>query len=164
MDGFLLFIESMFNRVDYSRDHIVNYAVYEVPDSEKDALYEFIKHCVSEVKDYDIIRLSLNAFPSADAFRSRISELSRISNKGILMVDDINTSDIALFNTFRYYLKEPESSGFPAGWLILSLWDEKSIELFDDGISCAVSNWSYISYMKDGGKSIASHLLSLKKI
>ena len=162
MDEFDFFIERLFSGIGAEPYNKVNYVVNKMPDSEKEALYEYIKYFFSQTEGYDVQRLSLNAFPSADAFINKISELSQNSPKGLLMIEDINTPDIELFNIFRYYLKEPKSSRFPAGWLILSLWDEKSIDLLDEGLKCSISVWSYINYIKNGGKSIASQLLSVK--
>jgi hypothetical protein len=163
MVDFEFFIKGLFSQVESARNNRVNYVVDKMPESEKEALYDYIKYFLSKVDGYDVQRFSLSAFPSVGAFISKVSELSHSSKRGILMVEGINTSDIELFNSFRYFLKEPDDSGFPAGWLILSLWDEKSNDLLDDGIRCTVSNWSYINYIKNGGESIASHLRSVKE-
>ncbi len=146
-----------------------NWAVYNVPKTEIDALYEYFKCLFSKLEKEDdvnslsIQRLSLGDISTVDSFEGNVKGFATNSKKGILLVDAIIPSDRYVFELFRCCLKEPENSNFPSGWMIVSFWDEDSIDEFDDGISSAVQYWSYSDYIEAGGIDIVSQCKSLKE-
>lgn len=146
-EGFMAkyLVESIVSRMDPESRTFLNFVVYGIPEEEKQALIGGIRKLLSGNEEYGVI-----VVPKGWGDDVELLDFNYPAPRGVIFIDDIAAAKPPIFNHFRYLLKEPESAGIPAGWVMVSFWEDKALDLYDEGIASAVSTCKYKDLVEDG--------------
>lgn len=139
------FVETLLSRTNSEHPAFVNIVVYKIPEEEKLALVNGIRTLFSGNDKYGVITVPREWGRNRD-----LLEFDCPAPQGVIFIDGIASADRHSFEAFRHFLKEPERAGIPGGWVMVSFWEDKALDLFDEGIASAVSTFKYQDIVEDG--------------